>query len=115
MAQKWTAADIPDQTGRVAVVTGANSGLGLVTSRELARAGAFVVLASRDTAKGERAAAEIRAAATGAELEVAPLDLADLGSVRAFADKVAAERGSRARMSPGATCASTGRSPTRSR
>ena len=77
----------------MAVVTGANSGLGLVTSRELARAGAFVVLASRDTAKGERAAAEIRAAATGAELEVAPLDLADLGSVRAFADKVAAERG----------------------
>ena len=53
MAGRWTAADIPDQSGRVAVVTGANSGLGLVTASELARHGATVVMAVRDVAKGE--------------------------------------------------------------
>jgi NAD(P)-dependent dehydrogenase (short-subunit alcohol dehydrogenase family) len=78
---KWTASDLPDLTGRTAVVTGASSGLGTVTARELARAGAHVVLAVRDTAKGERVAATI----TG-DREVRRLDLADLGSVRAFAD-----------------------------
>jgi NAD(P)-dependent dehydrogenase (short-subunit alcohol dehydrogenase family) len=82
----WTAADIPDQRGRMAVVTGANSGLGLVTGRELARAGARVVLASRSTEKGEGAVARIRAAAPGADVSSAILDLADLDSVRAFAD-----------------------------
>ncbi len=82
---KWTAADIPDQSGRVAVVTGANSGLGLVTARELARAGARVVLASRTTEKGEGAAASIRSAVPGADVAAAILDLADLDSVRAFA------------------------------
>jgi NAD(P)-dependent dehydrogenase (short-subunit alcohol dehydrogenase family) len=86
MAGKWTAADIPDQRGRVAVVTGANSGIGLVAARELARAGARVVLAVRDTRKGEAAAAEIRGAAAGAEVEVRALDLAALDSVRAFAE-----------------------------
>src|SRR6266516_1138612 len=74
---RWTAADIPDQTGRTIVVTGANSGLGAVTASELARAGAHVVLACRDTAKGERAAA-VMAGST----EVRRLDLADLASVR---------------------------------
>jgi NAD(P)-dependent dehydrogenase (short-subunit alcohol dehydrogenase family) len=87
---KWTADQIPDQHGRVAVVTGANSGLGLVTARELARHGARVVMGVRDPGRGERAAAEIRAAAPGAELEVRRLDLSDLGSVRAFAGEVAA-------------------------
>ena len=82
---KWTAADIPDQRGRVAVVTGANSGIGLVTARELARAGARVVLASRSTSKGEAAASRIVSAVPGAELDPAVLDLADLDSVRAFA------------------------------
>src|SRR3954451_14133340 len=85
MADKWTAADIPDQAGRTAIVTGANSGLVLATARELARAGARVTLAVRDTAKGERAAEEIRAAASGADVDVAALDLASLDAVRAFA------------------------------
>ncbi|MGO9909203.1 MAG: oxidoreductase [Solirubrobacteraceae bacterium] len=83
---KWTAADIPDQSGRVAIVTGANSGLGLATARELARAGAQVVIASRSAAKGDQAAASIRGSVPDAALEVAPLDLADLSSVRAFAE-----------------------------
>ncbi len=72
--------DIPDQYGRVAVVTGANSGLGRVTATELARAGAHVVLAVRDTAAGEEAARRI-----GGAVEVRELDLASLASVRAFA------------------------------
>jgi NAD(P)-dependent dehydrogenase (short-subunit alcohol dehydrogenase family) len=87
---KWTAADIPDQSGRTAVVTGANSGLGLATARELSRAGAHVVMASRDTSKAQRAAEEIRGAVPDAQLEVAQLDLADLASVRAFAANVSA-------------------------
>ena len=61
MSAKWTAADIPDQRGRVAVVTGANSGLGLVIARELARKGASVVMACRDMGKGRAAAEQIRA------------------------------------------------------
>ena len=56
---KWTAAELTDQSGRTVVVTGASSGLGLVTARELARAGARVVLAVRDPEKGQRAAAGI--------------------------------------------------------
>jgi NAD(P)-dependent dehydrogenase (short-subunit alcohol dehydrogenase family) len=82
---RWTAADIPDQSGRVAVVTGANSGLGLATARELARAGATVVLACRTTSRGEEAAATIRSTVPGAGPSVLALDLADLDSVRAFA------------------------------
>jgi NAD(P)-dependent dehydrogenase (short-subunit alcohol dehydrogenase family) len=88
MADRWTAADIPDQSGRVAIVTGANSGLGLATARDLARAGATVVMTSRDAAKGERAAASVRASVPNAALEVEPLDLADLASMRSFAARV---------------------------
>jgi NAD(P)-dependent dehydrogenase (short-subunit alcohol dehydrogenase family) len=86
MTPKWTAADIPSQRGRIAVVTGANSGLGLVTARELARAGARVVLACRDLAKGADARREIEAAAPGAELQLAKLDLGSLASVAEFAE-----------------------------
>ncbi|MES4906959.1 MULTISPECIES: oxidoreductase [unclassified Streptomyces] len=80
---RWNATHIPDLTGRTAVVTGANSGLGIATVDALARAGAHVVLAVRDTRRGEAAAATL----TGARgtLEVRPLDLADLASVRRFA------------------------------
>ncbi len=85
MAAKWSLDQIPDQTGRSAVVTGANSGLGLVTARELARAGASVVLACRNIQKGEEAAAEIGVAVPGAQLQVAELDLSSLASVRGFA------------------------------
>ena len=80
MTSHWTAADITSQAGRTVVVTGANSGLGLVTARELARAGAHVVLAVRDESRGEQAAASIVG-----EVTVRRLDLADLESVRAFA------------------------------
>ena len=78
--------EVPDQTGRLAVVTGANSGIGREAARRLAAAGARVVLAVRTPAKGERARDEILAAHPGAELTVRRLDLADLASVREFAD-----------------------------
>ncbi len=87
---QWTAADIPDQSGRVAIVTGANSGLGLATARELARAGATVLLACRSATKGDEAAASIKGSVPAAVVEVASLDLADLGSVREFAEARAA-------------------------
>ncbi|OAR26360.1 short-chain dehydrogenase [Streptomyces sp. ERV7] len=83
--QHWTTEQIPDLTDRVFVVTGANSGLGLATTRALARRGGHVVLAVRDEEKGRRAAAGIIAQQPGAHCEVRRLDLADLDSVRAFA------------------------------
>src|SRR5512133_1692782 len=86
----WTAADIPDQSGRVAVVTGANSGLGLEVARELARKGGHVVLAARDQAKAETAMASIRDPVPGASLELQPLDLASLASVGEAADAILA-------------------------
>ncbi len=83
---KWAATDIPDQQGRVAIVTGANSGLGLVTATELARAGATVVLAAREPQKADRARAQIASEVPSAKLDPGTLDLADLGSVRRFAE-----------------------------
>ncbi len=85
----WTAADIPDQSDRVAVVTGATSGLGLETAVELARRGAHVVLTARNPAKGDAALARVRAAVPGASAEVAELDLTRLASVRDFTDRAA--------------------------
>src|ERR1700757_4388441 len=83
---KWTTEQIPDQSGRTAIVTGANSGLGLSTARELARHGANVVLACRNTAKGERAMqGKGRGPSADAAPELASLDLSSLASVRAFA------------------------------
>ena len=81
VTERWTAADLPDQTGRTVVVTGANSGIGLAAARQLARVGAHVVLAVRDEAKGRNAATTI-----DGSTEVRRLDLADLASVRQFAD-----------------------------
>ena len=87
----WSPADIPDQDGRVAVVTGANSGLGLATSRELARAGATVVMACRDAGRGEEALAAVRSTVPGGSLELAPLDLASLASISELAEALLAE------------------------
>ena len=79
----WTAADLPSFTGRTVIITGANSGLGAVTARELAGRGATIIMAVRTTSKGEAAARQM----TG-DIEVRQLDLQDLSSVRAFADGV---------------------------
>jgi NAD(P)-dependent dehydrogenase (short-subunit alcohol dehydrogenase family) len=88
MSAAWTTDQIPDQTGRTAVVTGANSGLGLVTAEQLARAGATVVLACRNVQKGADAADGIRAVVPEAHLDVVELDLSSLRSVRRFADNL---------------------------
>lgn len=77
---KWTAADLPDMSGKTVVVTGASSGIGLIAARELARVGAHVVLAVRDVAKG----AAVRQGMAG-DVEVRHLDVSDLAGVRAFA------------------------------
>lgn len=87
----WSADDVPDQSGRVAVVTGSNSGLGLVTARELARAGATVVMACRDLGRGEDARADVAAAAPTGAVILERLDLADLSSVREFAARAASK------------------------
>ncbi|NKQ36641.1 MAG: SDR family oxidoreductase [Chloroflexi bacterium] len=83
--KKWTADDMPDQAGKVIVVTGANSGLGYETSLALARKGAHVVLACRNMEKGETAVTQICRQLPDASLELMPLDLADLASIRRFA------------------------------
>jgi len=82
----WTAADIPPLEGRTAIVTGANSGLGLVTALELARHGASVTLACRDSSKGEAALATVREQVSDADIELRILDLASQESVRFFAE-----------------------------
>ncbi|MBK9179038.1 MAG: SDR family oxidoreductase [Acidimicrobiales bacterium] len=86
---RWTEQDVPPQDGRIVVVTGANSGLGFHTARVLAARGAHVVLASRSADKAADAMALIRVDTPGADLDVLPLDLADLASVRAFAQRFA--------------------------
>ena len=86
----WTHTDVPSQRGRTIVVTGANSGIGLEAARTLAGAGAHLVLACRDPRRAEAAAAELRAAHPAAAIEVLPLDLASLASVRDFASAFSA-------------------------
>jgi NAD(P)-dependent dehydrogenase (short-subunit alcohol dehydrogenase family) len=87
MREKWTTERIPDQKGRTAIVTGANSGLGRVTARELARAGARVVLACRNMQRGDTALQDCAGVEDGGELELEQLDLANLDSVREFAER----------------------------
>ena len=91
MAWGWSERDIPDLSGRVAVVTGANRGLGREVTRYLAGAGARVIMACRDEAGGEEAAAAVRAEHPTALVEVRPLDLASLASVEKFASELAGE------------------------
>lgn len=81
----WTTADVGDQSGRIALITGANSGIGFEAAKVLAVCGARVVLACRDEAKMDAAAARLRAAAPRAEIATLTVDLADLASIRAAA------------------------------
>jgi NAD(P)-dependent dehydrogenase (short-subunit alcohol dehydrogenase family) len=90
----WTESDIPNLAGGTAIVSGANSGLGYETTRALSQHGAKVIMACRNTAKAEAAVASLRAIAPRAKLEILPLDLASLDSVRAFA-KTIKDRGER--------------------
>ncbi|MGQ9491774.1 MAG: oxidoreductase [Anaerolineae bacterium] len=85
---RWVETHIPSQGGKVALITGANSGLGFEAAHVLAAKGAHVILAVRDAAKGERAAAAIRRSAPTADLAVLPLDLASLASIRRAAVEV---------------------------
>lgn len=87
---KWTQADIPAQTGKLALVTGSNSGIGFEAARVLAERGATVVLACRGAGKAEQARTRILAVQPSAEVVVMPLDLADLDSVREFAQSFTA-------------------------
>jgi len=87
-AAPWTEADVPDQTGRTAVITGGNSGIGFEAARVLAERGARLFLGCRDLGKAHGAVARIRAGAPGADVRVVPLDLASLRSVRAAAAQI---------------------------
>jgi NAD(P)-dependent dehydrogenase (short-subunit alcohol dehydrogenase family) len=87
MTSRWTAENIPDQSDKVAIVTGANSGTGYEITRELARKGATVVLACRSQSRGETAVSKIRSENPDAKIELILLDLGDLASVRHFADE----------------------------
>ena len=88
MSAKWTSDDVPAQQGRLAVVTGANTGLGFETAQVLAARGAAVVLAVRDIEKGKQAADRIAGTTPGANVMVQPLDLASLDSIRAAAGEL---------------------------
>jgi NAD(P)-dependent dehydrogenase (short-subunit alcohol dehydrogenase family) len=91
---KWTTADIPDQTGRTAVITGANTGLGYETASALAAKGAHVVLAVRNLERGKAAADLIARANPGASVAIQELDLTSLDSIRAAADQLRADHAS---------------------
>lgn len=84
--KKWTAEDIPDQSGKIAIVTGANSGTGFEAAKELARKGAHVIMGCRNLKKAEDAKSKISKEIPEASLEIIQLDLSDLSSVRSFAN-----------------------------
>ncbi|HEY1857909.1 oxidoreductase [Acidocella sp.] len=90
---QWTASDIPPQEGKFAIVTGANSGIGYDTALELARAGAEVIVATRNAPRGETAVARIKAAVPRALVRFEALDLGSLASVRDFAARIKASQG----------------------
>ena len=87
MNDKWTSVDIPDLMGKIVIVTGANSGIGYEAAREFTRKGAEVIVASRDPIKAERSILKIKEEIPGAKLEFIELNLANLDSVRKFAEK----------------------------
>ena len=87
MTKKWTAENIPDLSGKVIIVTGANTGLGFEAAKEFARKGAQTILACRNTEKGEKALAKIKDEIPKAQAEVRELDLASLKSISEFAEK----------------------------
>ena len=89
----WTIADIPPQNGKFAIVTGANSGIGYDTALELARAGAEVIIATRNSARGDAAVARIKAESPHALVRFEMLDLASLSSVQHFAGRMKAGHG----------------------
>lgn len=86
MSKKWGQQDMPDLTGKVVIITGANSGLGLESTKDLAAKGATVIMACRNLQKAEAAKSEILSAQPDAKLDVMQLDNASLASVRSFAD-----------------------------
>jgi NAD(P)-dependent dehydrogenase (short-subunit alcohol dehydrogenase family) len=90
MSSKWTAADVPDQAGRVAIITGANTGIGYGAAAVLAAKGAHTVLAVRNLEKGNDAAERIKAASPNATVTVQQLDLTSLESIRTAADELSA-------------------------
>src|SRR6266566_9446638 len=87
-AGRWTEAGVPDQSGRTAVITGGNSGIGFEAARVLATRGARLILGCRDQGRAHDAVTRIRAAAPGADVRVVPLDLASLESVRVAAGQI---------------------------
>jgi len=87
-AGQWTEAEVPDQSGRTAVITGGNSGIGFEAARVLAGRGARLILGCRDQGKAHDAVTRIRAAGPGADVRVVPLDLASLESVRVAAGQI---------------------------
>ena len=86
MSKKWQASDIPSLVGKRVLITGANSGIGYHTALKLARKGAHILFASRDTKRGETAIARLEADSPGTRTELVLLDLASLQSVRCFAE-----------------------------
>jgi NAD(P)-dependent dehydrogenase (short-subunit alcohol dehydrogenase family) len=90
--KRWTSDDVPPQNGRTAIVTGANTGIGFETARELVNKGANVILACRNLEKGREAVARIEAKRYGGTAELRLLDLSDLASVHDFAQRILADK-----------------------